>query len=240
MAEMIDPENWQAEAKRRQCEFYTTLGYKVVWRGVPAEMKLSLTLMVAEHIFHCSPAAENASLSDLGLSRTERGTVNIIANKVVKYFPNQNVHISLVLIVSKWKKHTVEELVLRVEGGGETKFIDKNYRVYPDWNSFLGANRILPGQICFPANGRYTLAPTGMETLVEFGFSPSSSQKNRILAKILLLAFLGMVISSALVIAYVFNHDDVLAIVGAVIGIPSYSYLIITGIFSSLDSLKYS
>ncbi|XP_065340084.1 uncharacterized protein LOC135939547 [Cloeon dipterum] len=239
MAEMIDPENWQAEAKRRQCEFYTTLGYKVVWRGVPAEMKLSLTLMVAEHIFHCSAAAENASLSDLGLSRTERATVNIIANKIVKHFPNQNVHINLVLIVLEWKKQTVEELVFRVEGGGETKFIDKNYRVYSDWNSFLGANRILPGQICFPANGRYTLAPTGMETLVEFGFSPSSSRKNQILAKIWLLALLGTVIATALGIAYAFYPDDVLAIVGAVIGIPSLAYFAIISIFSFLDALKY-
>ncbi|XP_059476405.1 uncharacterized protein LOC132197258 isoform X2 [Neocloeon triangulifer] len=232
MVEPIDPENWQAEAKREQCEFYTKVGHKVTWRGVPSETKHSLQLMIAEHMFHSELTDEQEDLSDLGLSRTEA---------ITKYFPEQFVYINIIYVTAKWKKSTWGEIVFRVEGGGQTKFIDSRYRVYSDWGSYLTGNRMAPCQMCYPPNGRYTLAPTGMEVLLEIGWSPNSSRKNRILATCKLIAYLALFFGLILDAVNAFLPDiTILFIVGSSISIVALIYLVVLAVVNFVEALKYS
>jgi hypothetical protein len=83
MVAQEDVESWRAEAKREQCEFYTSWGHKVVWRGIATESTHSLQLIIAHLLFHKTPSNADQTVRDLGLSRQEVATVTITANKVI-------------------------------------------------------------------------------------------------------------------------------------------------------------
>jgi hypothetical protein len=75
-------ENWQLRARKEQCEFYSTWGRRVAWRGVPAEQRQSLQLMIALHLFHKTADDENHTVADLVMTKQERAATHILANKV--------------------------------------------------------------------------------------------------------------------------------------------------------------
>lgn len=133
------------------------------------------------------------------------------------------------------------EIVFRLEGGGDTKFIDHRFRVYHDWESFLKGTKIPPSEMCYPTSGIYALAPTGMEVLVSFGGSPSSRTSQRVLAKLTLIAYVCLLLGLILDAIYAFESDlFALMIVGSCMSIAAALFLCTKSAVHFVQALKYS
>jgi len=132
------------------------------------------------------------------------------------------------------------EIVFKVEGGGQTKIIDRRFRVYHDWDSFLKGNTLAPCEMCFPTYGKYTLAPSGMEVLVSFGSSPSSSKMNIFLTRAKLVAYLVLFVGIIIDAVAAFVNILVLWIVGTAFSFVAVIFVLVLAILNFFDALKYS
>jgi Domain of unknown function (DUF4781) len=151
------------------------------------------------------------------------------------------VHIKVLFLSAYWRGNVWGEILFRVEGGGETKFIDHRFRVYHDWDSFLKGTKILPSEICYPTSGTYALAPSGMEVLVSFGFSPSSRRSQRILAKLTLIAYVFFLVGLILDAIYAFDSDlFALVVVGSCMSIAAAIFLLTMSVIKFAQALKHS